>query len=1187
MSRFTDRTTLRQGRDLGASARLTTLLALAFGGLLFAAESRSVLPVLAFWAVLVLPRDFPLFRKMGALHPTVAFGILCVAGAAILLGGVALASQGRVHGLVPFAWFAMLVTASKSRQTRLATGDHVFLLTGAAVLVFAGTAQFAGDPFLLPLLAVWTAVTAVAVFRVHLAAQAERVLALSLVRSYERATAEEIYGRDQVRSPDVIGFLTMISFWLVVIAFLLAWVAPYAVTGGRIAWESIAASEEEGEGLPEAGPGVAPFAIPPGMVGFLPFGARLDRDEFRYRLEAEGVALLMRPSDQMSSPGTGLLVRGECYDFLTRKGQWIQANAHERSVHDADDPTRDGRIHLPGRPTRADAYFEYLIPPGPDRTVYLLPTPVSIGIPSLRVDGVGNIRTATARAPKGKYAVSSWSAGAAWKTIVVPQPPEFLLLPEDLDARAIADLVRPALTESEDPFHLVLAAKDWLRASYLRWEEPEPPTEQDEAAPRELDVKGFLFDRRWGNNLDFATAFAMVLRSVGVPCRLVTGYKEGEFLRDAGFWVFRARHAWAWVEVPFAGKGWVQFDATAPELEELDEEDREAIFSVPPEERAEEAQRLLEEAKRPTLLHRFLDAVDEFVSSVLPGSRKTSALGRVVSWLVVVALVLFVLWAVFHLGGRVRAYQGRDRGGKAAVKTPTFYERLLRVLARHGIRRKASQTPLEFAREAVRICGPELDDVKRLTNAFCAHRYGERELTRETGRALVKRVRNVDRLLSNRPQRPVAGVAPTAAVALLLSLSLLAWAQPPADLVRSLGSEDAAVREKARAALLAAGEGAVPALVSVLRAEAPDGRAARIGKLVRQLDSNSFRERELATEALKGLGPEIRPALREVVQRGSPEASLRAAAIIAFLDEKGALLADQRKREEAIRRRQAIDLLSRIGGPQSVDAIAQAGLSWPELRIAAVGALARLSAKRLPEVLALLDRLDRDVRRLALDVLVLARRPEAMPRILALLEDPDPELRKIAAVALVTPEVVEETDRARRLLSEFRYDAAEATLRRVLRLCPGYAEAGRLLITILDGRKAFAEALDLARGLVLPKVEKDLLIAELMAEAGDREAALTRLAEIPEPGPGCFEAHVLAARILLHADPPRPHKAMEQAVAATEYAPDVAFAWALLGRIHGEYLDDAAEALIAYTRARDLDMENAEYQTGVLRYMGR
>jgi hypothetical protein len=64
-----------------------------------------------------------------------------------------------------------------------------------------------------------------------------------------------------------------------------------------------------------------------------------------------------------------------------------------------------------------------------------------------------------------------------------------------------------------------------------------------------------------GTSEQFATAFAVLARAVGLPTRVTVGFRAGERQPD-GTWIVRARDALAWPEVYFTGRGWVPFDPT-------------------------------------------------------------------------------------------------------------------------------------------------------------------------------------------------------------------------------------------------------------------------------------------------------------------------------------------------------------------------------------------------------------------------------------------------------------------------------------------------------------------------------------------------------------------------------------------------------------------------------------------------
>ena len=79
------------------------------------------------------------------------------------------------------------------------------------------------------------------------------------------------------------------------------------------------------------------------------------------------------------------------------------------------------------------------------------------------------------------------------------------------------------------------------------------------------DLEDFLFEVRAGYCQQFASAYAALARSIGLPARVAVGFTWGEWdseRGDDGAYVVRGKHAHAWPEVYFASTGWVRFEPT-------------------------------------------------------------------------------------------------------------------------------------------------------------------------------------------------------------------------------------------------------------------------------------------------------------------------------------------------------------------------------------------------------------------------------------------------------------------------------------------------------------------------------------------------------------------------------------------------------------------------------------------------
>lgn len=101
----------------------------------------------------------------------------------------------------------------------------------------------------------------------------------------------------------------------------------------------------------------------------------------------------------------------------------------------------------------------------------------------------------------------------------------------------------------------------------------------------ENGVDDFWFNQQRGFCEHYAGAFVFLMRSAGIPARVVTGYQGGQMNPYGDYMLVRQSDAHAWTEVWLEGKGWTRIDPTAaihPSRVEVDlSQDwlqREALF---------------------------------------------------------------------------------------------------------------------------------------------------------------------------------------------------------------------------------------------------------------------------------------------------------------------------------------------------------------------------------------------------------------------------------------------------------------------------------------------------------------------------------------------------------------------------------------------------------------------------------
>jgi len=83
--------------------------------------------------------------------------------------------------------------------------------------------------------------------------------------------------------------------------------------------------------------------------------------------------------------------------------------------------------------------------------------------------------------------------------------------------------------------------------------------------PDALDINhttdSFLFDKKRGYCVHFASSFASMARMVGIPSRVVTGYKSDRDDTLGNYLAVRERDAHAWVEL-YISKRWIRYETT-------------------------------------------------------------------------------------------------------------------------------------------------------------------------------------------------------------------------------------------------------------------------------------------------------------------------------------------------------------------------------------------------------------------------------------------------------------------------------------------------------------------------------------------------------------------------------------------------------------------------------------------------
>lgn len=247
------------------------------------------------------------------------------------------------------------------------------------------------------------------------------------------------------------------------------------------------------------------------------------------------------------------------------------------------------------------------------------------------------------------------------------------------------------------------------------------------ATPPNDPTTYFLFERRAGHCEYFASAMAVMLRAIGVPSRVVTGFSGGVFNDVSGWYVLRAADAHSWVEAWVDGQGWVTFDPTPPDpnamqfgirdklalwVDAFDTFWRDWVLGYSLEQQLNLASRVEQT--------RF-----KFTAGDLPLEKIGIVLG--------VCVVLVVLSLFFP-----RKWKISWKRRRAIGEGERLYRQMLSVLRQKGCERPAWMTPHEFAGQLP--AAPWRDIAVQFTRAYYDFRFGGRPEAANEMRTLLKQL---------------------------------------------------------------------------------------------------------------------------------------------------------------------------------------------------------------------------------------------------------------------------------------------------------------------------------------------------------------------------------------------------------------------------------------------------------------
>jgi transglutaminase-like putative cysteine protease len=315
--------------------------------------------------------------------------------------------------------------------------------------------------------------------------------------------------------------------------------------------------------------------------------------------------------------------------------------------------------------------------------------------------------------------------------IYPPQLAPYLLLPA-VDPR-VTRLAAQITSSAATDYDKAAAIENHLRTRFgYTLELPRTPVKDP--------IANFLFERKQGHCEYFASSMAVMLRTLGIPSRVVNGFRTDEFNDLTGNYVVRAKDAHAWVEAYFSGYGWQTFDPTpagnsgtpqgwnrlALYVDAMASFWRDWVVSYDSSHQISLGQAAFSSTRG--LWEGARKWARDHYAAMLKWARHSQdrvehSPGR---WAILGAAIVAILLLFGNLGRIARLLHEKwlsahpERSPEQAASM--WYEKMARALARRGVEKPPAQTPQEFVTkiEDSRLREP----VARFTQVYESARFG-------------------------------------------------------------------------------------------------------------------------------------------------------------------------------------------------------------------------------------------------------------------------------------------------------------------------------------------------------------------------------------------------------------------------------------------------------------------------------
>ncbi|MBQ8894928.1 MAG: transglutaminase domain-containing protein [Clostridia bacterium] len=338
---------------------------------------------------------------------------------------------------------------------------------------------------------------------------------------------------------------------------------------------------------------------------------------------------------------------------------------------------------------------------------------------------------------------------------------QYLDLPEEV-AATVSGLAHELTDQYKNKLEKVQAIERYFRENYTYSLTRQRLSREDGTAANAYDyITYFLFqnEKKEGYCTLFASSMVSMLRSLGMPARVATGYYATPFMIDTDSFATELvdSNYHAWVEVYFDGMGWIGFEPT-PDfggernyylLEALDrgEEIEEPVIEIVYEEIPGFIKYNNQVLPDPTEEE---EEKEDPLTNAIVSALKLNSMSGVAKMILQVILVILIFFAVLFLGefGHRSSVRGVLRGSPAEGVRRGYYL-ILRLMQLQGFKFFEGELLEDFARRSdnLKIAPEKLEPIVPILQKAL---YSQLPLTEEEREAVADYVFALDKVVFRR-----------------------------------------------------------------------------------------------------------------------------------------------------------------------------------------------------------------------------------------------------------------------------------------------------------------------------------------------------------------------------------------------------------------------------------------------------